>query len=178
MPTDQDKDVIEKKRFISEIESDLATLDFQRDRIFQDPINPQDVRGVHDADFYMVLLRRLYRRIEKTARHDSRVADLKGRHKELYKKIKIRDHFEHGVDVSKFTQNIIVIGGLVINGEQSHIISGDQQWFLYKDHNQFKELLNTFVQLYPYLDSRPVKPRFSVCKRFLHWIEQFFSCHR
>ncbi len=153
MITEQEKLEIEKMRFSSEIQSETACLDFQRDRIIQSPsINHNGIKPTHDADFYMVLLRRLYRRIED-AQHDSRVANLKGKFKDLHKKIKIRDHFEHEIDLDNFpqySQGIFVVGGLVINGDQSHIVSGDKEWFLFADHDQFKNLLTDFSRLYPF----------------------------
>lgn len=153
MITEQEKLEIERMRFVSEIQSEIVSLDFQRDRIMQ-PQNSQRtmVKPTHDADFYMVLLRRLYRRIEE-AQHDSRVANLKGKFSGLHKKIKIRDHFEHEVDLDNFPQyapGIVIVGGLVINGDQSHIVSGDRKWFLFADHDQFKKLLADFANFYPF----------------------------
>lgn len=153
MITEKEKIEIERMRFVSEIQSEIASLDFQRDRIMQ-PQNFQhnEVKPTHDADFYMVLLRRLYRRIEE-AQHDSRVANMKGKFSNLHKKVKIRDHFEHEVDFNNFPQyapGIVIVGGLVINGDQSHIVSGDRKWFLFADHDQFKKLLVNFLNFYPF----------------------------
>jgi hypothetical protein len=153
MLTDEDKLDIEKIRFSSEIQSEIVSLDFQRDRIMQSSsMQHNGLKPTHDADFYMVLLRRLYRRIEE-AQHDSRVANLKGKFSGLHKKIKIRDHFEHEVDLDNFPQyapGIVIVGGLVINGDQSHIVSGDRKWFLIADHDQFKKLLADFANFYPF----------------------------
>ncbi len=158
MLIDKDNVDIEKMSFASKIQSEIVALDFQRDRVLQQNAAQlaSGVRPTHDADFYMVLLRRLYRRIEDV-QHDSRVANLKGEFYDLYKKIKIRDHFEHEVDLNKFPQyapGIFVIGGLVINGSQSHIVSGNKKWFLVEDHNRFKNLLAYFIRLYPFAEKR------------------------
>lgn len=170
MITDQEKLEIEKMRFSSEIQSEIVSLDFQCDRILQSSsIQNNGVKPTHDADFYMILLRRLYRRMED-AQHDSRVANLKGKFDGLHKKIKIRDHFEHEVDFDNFPQyspGIFIVGGLVINGDQSHIVSGDKKWFLFADHDQFKTLLSDFVKLYPF----PVKPKKSRCPTCNHFLK-------
>jgi hypothetical protein len=61
---------------------------------------PRDVYidPLHDADFYFILLRRLYRIVEEEAKINSRVANLKGQYRDLYPKIHIRDHVEHMPD--------------------------------------------------------------------------------
>ena len=93
MVTDMDKERRDKMDFASDIESEIRGLDFQRERILEfSPDNETNSpKPTHDADFYMVLLRRLYRRIEAAAKHDSKVANLKGKSSELCEKIKIRD---------------------------------------------------------------------------------------
>lgn len=156
----------ERIRFMAEIESEISSLDFQRDRILQlDPRQlPHGVSPVHDADFYMVLLRRLYRRIED-AQRDSRVANLKGKYSDLCKKIKIRDHFEHGVDINTFPQTtpgMMIITSLVHNGNDSHIISGDKKWLLTEDHERFKTMLSEFIELFLSL-KRARKTRLPTC---------------
>ena len=93
MLTDADKLEIEKMRFVSDVQSEVVALDFQRDRVLSGGSSalPAGVCPTLDADFYMVLLRRLFRRIE-AVQHDSRVANLKGKFPDLHRKIKIRDH--------------------------------------------------------------------------------------
>ncbi|PJC30798.1 hypothetical protein CO051_04915 [Candidatus Roizmanbacteria bacterium CG_4_9_14_0_2_um_filter_39_13] len=141
-------------RFVFEIESKIRGLDFQRKRIFEFfPNNdPESPKPTHDADFYMVLLRRLYRRIENE-QYDSRVGNLKGRFSGLHKKIKIRDHYEHDINYKTFphiTPGIMIVCGVVINKTNPHIISGDKKWLLNEDHEKFKNLLSEFVKLYPF----------------------------
>jgi len=162
-----EEDERQKMLFSSEIESEIKGLDFQRERIFEFfPNNKANSPNpTHDADFYMILLRRLYRRIED-AQHDSRVGNLKGKSQELHKKIKIRDHFEHEINLETFPQvapGFTVIGGVVVNQTNPHIISGDQKWLLNEDHEKFKDLLMEFVQLYPFSDKEKQKISF-ICR--------------
>ena len=166
MITEEEKQEIEKMRFTSKIESETRNLDFQRKRILEpfDINNPERPSPGHDADFYMILLRRLYRRIENE-QHDSRVANLKGKFKGIHKKIMIRNDYEHGVDLETFPHaapGIIIITGLVINDTNPHIISGNQQWLLNEDHEKFKKLLSEFAKLYPF-NPKP-KQRISLCR--------------
>ncbi|AKM83921.1 TPA: hypothetical protein DCZ46_01145 [Candidatus Campbellbacteria bacterium] len=166
MLTEEDKKEIEKIRFMSEIKSEIRDLDFQRNRIFEPfPNNdPKRPRPTHDADFYMVLLRRLYRRIENE-QHDSRVGNLKGKFNGIHKKIKIRDHYEHNINYETFPQTtpgIIMIGCVVINETNPHIVSGNQQWLLKEDHEKFKKLLLEFAELYPF-EPKPKQKQSLVC---------------
>ena len=176
MVTDMEKEQREKMRFSSGIESKIRRLDFQRERILKSsPENEAfSTPGAgHDADFYMVLLRRLYRWIEAAAKHDSRVANLKGKSSALCEKIKIRDHFEHfepEADYEKIPQitpGIIVVGGVVTNDTNPHIISGDQKWLLNEDHEEFKNLLGRFVELYPFADKPKQKTRPDILYKYV-----------
>jgi hypothetical protein len=162
MLTEEDRRDIDKRRFISGIESDIEKLDFQHKRIFEFSLK---TCGNPDADYYMILLRRLYRIIE-SEQHDSRVGNLKGKFSNIHKKIKIRDHFEHEVDLDNFphaSQGIIVIGGVVINKTNPHIISGNQKWLLNEDHEKFKDLMRKFANLYPFA-SKPKKKVSFICR--------------
>jgi hypothetical protein len=160
-----------KAMFLSEINSGLNGLEFQRDRIFKPQSNGNiRISPVHDADFYVVLLRRLYRRVEETAGYDSRVANLKGKYKNLLEKIKIRDHFEHGVDLEKLpstdaTQlpqlkfsvaaaiaNIKIVTSVFINKDSAYIVSGNFKWDLYQDHETFIGLIRETTALYPFMN--------------------------
>ncbi|MFH1694651.1 MAG: hypothetical protein ABH880_02775 [Patescibacteria group bacterium] len=149
-------DFQEKMIFQSGIEAEINGLNFQRERIFTKPEPNQDgirVSPVHDADFYMILLRRLYRAIEKAAQYDSRIANLKGKYRELTKKIKIRDHFEHEVDMETIPAldgGIKVVTSVMINPTSPHIISGDQRWLLNEDHERFISLVKEFAELFPF----------------------------
>jgi len=169
----------ESLSFQSDITNELNRLDFQRSRIISyqnktefDPSKPNMIN--HDADFYMVLLRRLYRQIEKTSRHDPKVANLKGKYKHLYKKIKIRDHFEHDFDINDlpyYSPSIKIMCGVVINETNPHITSGDQIWTLNDDHNSFKSLVEKYSKLYPFKKSQEMKKSFfkkiliRICKK-------------
>lgn len=176
MITEEEKQEIEKMRFASEIESEIRDLDFQRKRIFEFfPNNdPERPKPTHDADFYMVLLRRLYRRIEN-AQHDSRVGNLKGKFNGIHKKIKIRDHYEHDINYEKFPQitpGIIIVGGVVINKENPHIVSGNQKWLLNEDHEKFKNLISEFVKLYPFAPKPKQEPSW-VCRMIKKLFNKF-----
>lgn len=174
------KDEIERRRriFSSDIGSELKRLDIQRKRIldFSPLTDSYQASPNHDADFYMVILRRLYRRIE-AAQHDPRVANLKGRYIFLFKKIKIRDHFEHEIDYNNFPQyapGIIIVGGIVLNSTNPHIVSGDQEWLLNDDHKSIKELMTELATLYPFAP-KPERQSSLLCriiqqasKRFRH----------
>ncbi|MFZ1292436.1 MAG: hypothetical protein WAR79_20255 [Melioribacteraceae bacterium] len=136
---------------ISEVESGINALEFQKKRMLNyELLLNENVSPTHDADFYMVVLRRLFRIIEKYAKNDSSVANLKGKFQHLYEKIKIRDHFEHEVNYENFQQispGIIVVCGLVNNQTNPHIVSGDKQWLLFDDHKSIIDLMNQFLRL-------------------------------
>lgn len=149
--TDEEKQqLMIKRRNVAEVESMIRSLEFQKERILNQEVLNQNVKPTHDADFYMVILRRLFRTIEKKAKIDSSIANLKGKFQHLYEKIKIRDHFEHEVDYENIphaSPGIIVIGGLVINKTNPHIISGDKKWLLIDDHESMIDLMNQFLQI-------------------------------
>ena len=161
MVTDMEKEQREKMRFSSGIESEIRGLDFQRERILEgSPEN--ETFGTpgpgHDADFYMVILRRLYRRIHETAKHDARVANLKGKFSALCKKIKIRDHYEHEVDLEKLPvipPGFKILTTVLINPTKPRIMSGDMEWLLKDDHEEFNKLLGRFVKLFPFALATP-----------------------
>ena len=152
--------------FQHEVESKLNSLEFQRKRILNTPhkeLWEKKISPVHDVDFYVILLRRLFRQIESTATYDSRVANLKGKNIDLVKKIKIRDDFEHGIDLENLlpvdVANLpagtisaplganIKIATSLMNDE---IVSGALKWSLNKDHQSFVQLMVEFVKLYPF----------------------------
>ena len=89
----QDLQDQEKMKFLMEMEeARVDGLELQCLRIYAS----SSISNVHDEGFYFILLRRIYREIENRV-SDSRVANFKGQHKEFFKKLKIRDHFEHNV---------------------------------------------------------------------------------
>lgn len=149
----------EKMRFLMKMKTSMDGLEIQRSRIY-------DPAGKHDAGYYMIFLRRLYREIEETAKSDSRIANLKGKNKHLYPKIKIRDDFEHNVEkdlqidkkilvdrgiISKDSDgNIQIQTSLSRKGSSILIISGDQCWDLEKDHQDFCEIIEKYLKLYPF----------------------------
>lgn len=140
---------------VSEFRSLLDRLNFQRQRILE-PFDPDGFmsKANHDADFYMVILRRIYRIIESLAISDSRVANLKGKHSGLFCKIKIRDHFEHEIDYEKLpfiSPGVKVSCCVIINKSSAKIISGDKEWHLNNDHNQFIKVVEEVQNLYPYI---------------------------
>jgi len=154
----------DKILFQYDIESKLNGLELQRERILsRTETSRTRVSPVHDVDFYVILLRRLFRQLEDVARYDSRVANLKGRNNALVKKVKIRDHFEHGVDLENMKSvdvanlpsgtisapegtNIKIAMSLFNN----HIVSGDLKWDLGADHQAFVKLMSDFVGLHPF----------------------------
>ena len=102
MLTEKDKKEIAKNIYISGINSKLERLEFQRSRILPFDYKNLKANPGHDADFYMVLLRRLYREVEELSKIDSRVANLKGTYGKTVKKLKIRDHYEHKINYDEF----------------------------------------------------------------------------
>ncbi|OGJ01520.1 hypothetical protein A3G98_00270 [Candidatus Nomurabacteria bacterium RIFCSPLOWO2_12_FULL_37_8] len=160
----------DKMLFQHEMESKLNSLKFQRERILNTPhkeLWEKKISPIHDVDFYVILLRRLFRQIESEATYDSRVANLKGKNIDLVKKIKIRDDFEHGIDLENMSPvdvaNLpsgtisapvganIKIATSLMNDE---IVSGDLKWSLNKDHQLFIQLIIEFSNLYPFNDER------------------------
>jgi len=158
--------------FQHDIKSKLNSLEFQRERILNtshEEFRKKKVSPIHDVDFYVILLRRLFRQLEDVATYDSRIANLKGKNTSLIKKIKIRDDFEHGVDLENMQSidiaslpsgtisappgtNIKITTSLMNN----HIVSGDLKWDLEDDHIAFIKLMNDFFNLYPF-NSKPNK---------------------
>jgi len=157
--------VTEKQLFQMHLKSKIAGLNFQRQRIF---IHPQEnlkrgVSPVHDVDYYVILLRRIYREIERLAKIDSRVANLKGQHKQLVKKIRIRDHFEHGIGFEELpVSGPLDLPGLKISKGAKistslvgrFIVSGNLHWDLETDHDAFVKMANEFLQLHPFREER------------------------
>jgi len=144
-----------------EIETEIKSLEFQRERIFSKIFlqAKERISPVHDVDFYLIILRRLYRQLEDIAATDSRVANLKGLNKDLLKRIKIRDHFEHGINF----ENLSPVGtrefpGVKIGSNVKIstsllgrlIVSGDLYWDLDKDHIEFVRVINEMIAFYPF----------------------------
>jgi|GEM_PF-2615561 len=141
----------DKELIISKIELGIKGLEFQKGRILRGEAYPPSlVSPVHDSDFYMVILRRLYRTLEKQAKINSSVANLKGKYQHLYKQIKLRDHYEHDIDMANFPttpQVFKIITSVVITKNAPKIISGDKEWNLNKEHEEFILLMNQFLQI-------------------------------
>lgn len=150
----------EKMKFLMKIKNFIHGLELQRSRIYE------SLSIVHDAGYYMILLRRLYREIEEIAKCDSRIANLKGKNKDLYKKIKMRDDFEHGVEkdaqldkeilidlgiISKnFSGNIRIQTSVHRKGDSISLISGNILWDMLRDHQIFLKMVKEFANLYPF----------------------------
>jgi hypothetical protein len=151
-----------KYEFLIEIKNHIDGLELQRSRIYAS----SDISAVHDAGYYMILLRRIYREIEKMAEHDSRVANLKGKYRNLYPKIKIRDDFEHtvkkmaqidrktlielGITCKESSGNIFIQTSVCKNADSILIISGDNLWDMSCDHQAFLNMVAEYVKLYPF----------------------------
>ena len=153
--------------FTMKIKKIISGLDLQRVRIFNYSTK------IHDVDYYTILLRRAYRIIEYYATKDSRVANLKGKNKNLLKKIKLRDHFEHEVKsesrlsnkkLSDFRivspdshLNINITTSIVQTNNSFSILSGDIIWDLSEDHLAFIKILDEFIKLYPFQNKHVCK---------------------
>lgn len=145
--------------FVSEMQFKIDRLKLQRSRIYE----ATGIYAVHDADFYIVLLRRMYRDIEETASSNSAVANLKGQHKEFLLKIKIRDDFEHppetpskadkkillekGIINEESTGEFVIQTSIIRQNESILIVSGKNHWDLEDDHKQFLKLFEKFIDL-------------------------------
>lgn len=170
--TTQDKEQLDPREFMLrmqytwEMESKMEGLNLQRERIFTGDARKHSRRAapVHDVDFYVVLLRRLYREIEHRAHHDSRVANLKGKYQELGRKIKMRDHFEHGFDQDKLkptdttglpgmkgAKGVVIMTSVFLEKGLRQIVSGNFRWDLDKDHEQFVRMVSEMVALHPFV---------------------------
>jgi len=150
----------EKMTFLCEIENDLGGLELQRSRVYENR------HAVHDAGYYMILLRRLYRKIEDAAKRSSHVANFKGKFIKLFLKIKIRDDFEHGVKKDSLIDKKILIDYGIVSENSSGdiriqtsvlrrddsicIVSDDKYWDLGNDHQSFCKIIEEFIGLYPY----------------------------
>ncbi len=62
-----------KMEFLSGIDNCIKEIELKRSRIYALSKNS----AMHDAGYYMILLRRLYRKIEEITEYNSRVANLK-----------------------------------------------------------------------------------------------------
>ena len=143
----------EKQIKMRELEIDIRRLKFQRGRILgaiRRNYKQYWILG-HDSDFYLVLVRRLYRQIEKDSKTDSKVANLKGKYQSLFAKIKIRDSFEHDEDLNLKDSPIKVSRSLIIlkqdNKLSVKIQSGIHQWDLESDHNLFIQAVKEHASL-------------------------------
>src|SRR3990167_6480044 len=126
----------DKMLFQHEMESKLNSLKFQRERILNTPhkeLWEKKISPIHDVDFYVILLRRLFRQIESEATYDSRVANLPS-----------------GTISAPVGANIKIATSLM----NDEIVSGDLKWSLNKDHQLFIQLIIEFSNLYPFNDER------------------------
>jgi hypothetical protein len=153
-----------KVEFILKMKNITNSLELQRSRIY----DASNLNILHDVGYYMTLLRRAYREIQQSMKFDSRVAYLNGLNKELFKKIKMRDDFEHGVEkddqvdretliqlgiVSKESSGTIRIRTSVFT-TRGHvlIISGKIIWNMSLDHQSFLKIFQEFIDFYPFKD--------------------------
>ena len=143
-------------KFLMTIKYHIDGLELQRSRIYHPSSKDQN----HDSDYYMILIRRVYREIENAASMDSRIANLKGKYKDLLAKIKIRDHFEHNVEtkiplgiekaISLGLADADSIGKIYVKtcvvqkNDSFSIVSGNIEWDLSKDHPTFIEAAEKF----------------------------------
>jgi hypothetical protein len=155
-----------KMKFLMKIKNSIDGLELQRSRICAS----SGISAVHDAGYYMILLRRLYREIEEIAKCDSRIANLKGKNKGICQKIKMRDDFEHGVekDVQLDKEILIDLGisskessgnvriqtSVYKKGDSISIISGNILWDMSQDHQIFLKMVTEFVSLYPFKNEK------------------------
>ena len=153
--------------FTMKIKKIISGLELQKLRIFNSSSK------IHDADYYIILLRRAYRIIEDFATKDSRVANFKGKNTNLFKKIKIREHFEHEIkpksrlnnkELSDFrivspdsSLNIHIRTSLVQKNNSFSIVSGDIIWDLSEDHLAFIKKFDEFIKLYPFQNKHVCK---------------------
>lgn len=137
----------EKEKTIREIEDKIVRLNFQRDRVFN-AIRRNYKRSWisgHDIDFYFILLRRLFRKIDEDGETNSEIEELKEENEELFEKIRIRDSYEHDRDFNPEDSVIKISKSLIINTINGTLSikaqSGIHRWNLTEDHNDFIEAL-------------------------------------
>jgi len=138
---------------LSDAEKDISKINFQKERIlnaFKKGYKRQWILH-HDADFYFILIRRLYRQIETESVTISKVANLKGKYKDLFKKIKIRDSYEHNEDLNLPSSNLKIVNSVMVNLTSGKItmkvLSGIYVWDLAADHEQFLKAFSEYIQL-------------------------------
>jgi len=134
-------------------ERDIAKINFQKERIlnaFKRRYKQQWILH-HDADLYFIIIRRLYRQIEDDSKTISKVANLKGKYKDLFKKIKIRDSYEHNEDLNLPSSNFKIVNSVMINQASGKItmkvLSGIYEWDLTVDHEQFLKAFSEYIRL-------------------------------
>lgn len=143
-----------------DLESLLRRLLIQRQRVFRavarSKTRPESRNPYihHDIDYYLIIARRLYRLVQEASQKDSRIANIKGKkeYRDLYKKIKIRDHSEHPPkDLNKFPSvapgsAIKSIHNVFFNKQSVLIHSGQETWDMNSDHARFIALIKETIK--------------------------------
>lgn len=159
-----------KTNDIERLNSIILGLKVQKTRIQNNPkmilIDNVPITSTHDADFYTIILRRVYRKIDKLAKELPEINKIHSENSEFFEKIRIRDHFdkmessnwedvekigESNVDHLKTFQNAIfpaiakvIILPMVI---ENKIISGPYEWDLEIDHTKLLKITNDVIAI-------------------------------
>lgn len=146
---------MELKTTRNDVEYALKSLLIQRARVVRAARKLTTNKGSdylsHDLHYYFVMARKIYGFIQEAAKNNSKVANLKGnkKYRDLYKKVKIRDHYEHPPrDLDKFpsiSPQLKTIRSVAVNKNEIVIHSGDQTWNMSTDHKRFRELIGEFL---------------------------------
>jgi hypothetical protein len=163
---------------IIRLKSLLARLEAQRARIRNNPsadnVGGTHITASHDADFYTILLRRVYRKINKLGEEITNIKNIRDENKSFLEKIWIRDHFDHveadNWEVIKelgpskvghleayknsivpMIANVTIVASVI----EDKIISGPYEWDLEKDHAQLNKIVEDTVLI---LEAEPDVP--------------------
>ena len=140
-----------------ELEGLVARLSIQRRRLLtaakKEGRRSSTSYTHHDMDYYLILARRLYRLVQNLAKEDSKTANIKGKkeYRNLYKKLKMRDHSEHPPrDFSKFPSitlgsPIKAIHSIAVSNGKVVIFSGDQTWDMDEDDTRLVGLVREVI---------------------------------
>ena len=89
---------------LKELDTLFERADFQKERIFNagsQRIKNNTILAIHDIDFYLMLLRRIYRTISKLSEAYDSINAISKEHTAFFNKIYLRDHFDKGINFDK-----------------------------------------------------------------------------
>lgn len=143
--------------FENDFRSFIDRLELQKERILTIPH-----RGVHDADFYTMILRRIYRRFGLLGARNKEIARILDKDKVYFNKIRIRDDFdkpekvskERTIEIKKLPKGFIhgegqvsMFTSVLIKDDNAFIVSGEFIWNLNEDHKKLLSIVDKVINI-------------------------------